>query len=147
MNTESGRRAGPDWIAGAFLGPLIQSAYVAAAPSATLFYYANVALHVLLGATVVIASVVALAAFRLRFNGPQSAGAILTAAGAAFGVALTFVGATSPHHSMLLAHAGASVAGSIVLVLAFAAVRSNTGAHRVGRRFAATTLVVGAVIV
>src|SRR4051812_24518944 len=147
MITESGRRARPDWIAIAFLVLLINSAYVAAAPSATLFYYANVALHVLLGATVAIAAAVALAAGRLRFNGPQSVAAILTGAGAAFGVALTFVGATSPHHSMLLAHAGASVAGSILLVLAFAAGRSNTGARRVGRRFTATILVAGAVIV
>jgi len=143
---DSGRRSAPGWIAAAFVVLLTNSAYVAAAPSATLFYYANVALHVLLGVVVAIAAVVALAAGRLRLNVPQAAAALLTGVGAAFGLVVAGVGATTPHRSMLLAHAGISIAGSILLVLAFAATRSHAGAPRAGRRVAAAALVLGAVI-
>jgi tetratricopeptide (TPR) repeat protein len=122
---------GRDWLTIAFVVLLVNSAYLTAAPSATLFYYGNVALHVALGAIVAIAAVLRLVARRLKLTGTALTGAAIAGAGASVGVALAMVGATRQHQSILVAHIGLSVAGSaLVLVALVAAVRFRTGAPR-----------------
>src|SRR4249920_494392 len=93
-----------DWLAPAFVALLVNSAYLAAAPSATLFYYGNVGLHVALGAVVVIAAGFRLVARRWRLPGTALAGVAVAGAGAAAGVVLVIVGATRQHQSLLVAH-------------------------------------------
>src|SRR2546425_1331107 len=90
-----------NWLAIAFVVLLVNSAYLAAAPSATLFYYANVAVHVVLGAVVAVVAGVRLVTRQLRLTRPAFTGAAIAGAGAAFGVLLTVLGATRQHHSIL----------------------------------------------
>jgi tetratricopeptide (TPR) repeat protein len=137
----------PRWIAIAFLVLLINSAYLAAAPSATLFYYGNVALHVVLGALLAAVATLQVATRRVRLTAAVSAGAAVAAAGAALGALLTVVGATRQHHSMLVAHVAASVVGSATLLLAFAAAaRSRADAPRAALRVAASAVLVCALV-
>ena len=79
-------KPGRDWPAMAFVALLINSAYLTAAPSATLFYYGNVAFHVALGVVVIIAAGFRLVARRWRLPGAALAGVAVTGAGAAAGV-------------------------------------------------------------
>jgi tetratricopeptide (TPR) repeat protein len=117
-------------LAVAFVVLLVNSAYLAAAPSATLFYYGNVALHVVLGAAVAIVAGLRLLAGRWRLTRPALAAAAIAGAGAGFGVVLAIVGATRPHQWLLVAHIASSVAGSTLLLIALVAARSRTDAPR-----------------
>jgi tetratricopeptide (TPR) repeat protein len=110
-------------LAAAFAALLCNSMYLSAAPSATLFYYANVAVHLFLGVAVAIGAVRLLATRRLTLPGPAPAGAALLAIGAVFGVVVAALGATRQHGWALETHVGLSVAGSAVLVIVLAAAR------------------------
>src|SRR5512147_1519872 len=83
----------------------LNSAYLAARADASLFYFANVALHVGLG--LVCSSVLSRLARRAwpSLDGPWRAAAALFAAGSILGVALLFTGATRPYRPLLYAHA------------------------------------------
>jgi Flp pilus assembly protein TadD len=86
---------------------LLNAAYVAAAPSPTVFYIGNVLLHLLLGA----ASVVGLAlAYR---RSPKIVPLLISAA---LGVYLIFVGATTDHRTVLIAHIVLAIAGLSILL-------------------------------
>ena len=136
-----------NWLAIAFVVLLVNSAYLAAAPSATLFYYTNVALHVVLGAGVALVAALRLVTRQLRLTRPALTGAAIAGAGAAFGALLTVLGATRQHQWILVAHIGCSVAGSVLLLVALAAAaRSKAGAPRV-RTLAAAYAVLACVLV
>jgi tetratricopeptide (TPR) repeat protein len=136
-------KPGRDWLAIGFVVLLVNSAYLTAAPSATLFYYSNVALHVVLGAVVAIAALLRLVARRLPLTRATLTGAAIAGAGAAVGVVLAMVGATRQHQSIFVAHIGLSVAGSaLVLVALVAAVRYRTGVPHAHRLAAAGAAVV-----
>jgi tetratricopeptide (TPR) repeat protein len=83
---------------------LLNAAYVAAWPSATVFYIGNVLLHLGLGAALVIA----LAQKQMRFV-PLAAAGIL-------GGYLIFSGATTDHRVILLAHIALAVIGLGILL-------------------------------
>ena len=137
-----------DWLAAAFVALLVNSAYLAAAPSATLFYYGNVALHVALGAVVVIAAGFRLVARRWRLPGAALAGVAVAGAGAAAGVVLVIVGATRQHQSIRVAHIVLSVAGSaLALVALVIAARYRTAAPRARLLAAAGALVLAGAVV
>jgi len=91
---------------------VLNAGYVAAAPSATVFYIANVLLHLLLGAVSV-----AWLGFRYRRN--YKVVPLLLAG--VLGVYLTFAGATTPHRAVLLAHIALALAGLALLKPRFAA--------------------------
>ena len=99
----------------AFLILLANAAYLAARADATLFYFANVGLHLVLGAVLAVAAAREVRAWRAW---PRSlvAAAPLLAAGALFGFALAVVGATRNHEWMLRAHVVAATAGSAIVV-------------------------------
>ena len=88
------------------LAMVLNAAYVAAVPSPTVFYIANVLLHLLLGA----AAVVWLASVYRR----SAMVAPLVLAGL-LGAYLTFAGATTDHRAILLAHIALAVVGLALL--------------------------------
>ena len=88
---------------------LLNAAFVAALPSATLFYVANALLHVALGLAAAVW--IALAAYRSR----NRARFIPLAAAAALGIYLIFSGATRDHFTILWAHISLAILGVMVL--------------------------------
>ena len=110
---------------------VINSLYLAAFATPSIFYVTNVGVHVLGGLAMI---VVGLLWLRPRFGSLSVAGKIavlLLAAGAALGIALTITGATTRYRWLLLTHIAVVGAGT-VLALAIAAVRS---APRVRQQF------------
>jgi Flp pilus assembly protein TadD len=85
---------------------LLNAAYVAALPSATVFYIANVLLHLALGAAVVIWLL-------LR---KRTARTVPLAIAGVLGVYLIFAGATTDHRTILLAHIALAVVGLAILL-------------------------------
>ncbi|MGH9348517.1 MAG: tetratricopeptide repeat protein [Vicinamibacterales bacterium] len=117
------------WTAAAVLLAL-NSAYLAATATASLFYFANVLLHIVLGTGVAVAAARYLV--RTRVDRWIATAAVPLAIGALTGAALTIVGATRPWQWLLLTHIVSSVIGSLVLgawVLAFALRQSSARAR------------------
>jgi tetratricopeptide (TPR) repeat protein len=107
--------------AGAVL--LVNSAYLAAFATPSLFYYTNVALHVVLGVVTLILAVRWLLKRDGRVPASWIAAAVLLGAGAVLGGALVATGTTTRFRWLLLSHIAASAAGAlIVLALAIAAI-------------------------
>lgn len=99
-----------------FVVLVLNSAYLAARADASPFYFANVALHLLLGVVLATATAMRLAQYR----GPRTPLGVLTAAllGAAtvLGLVLMVVGATRPHYWILSAHIACALAGTLLLM-------------------------------
>src|SRR5690242_14666732 len=104
MNTRSLRQ----WTAVLFLILLINTAYIAAFNSATVFYMGNVLLHLLLGVVLTVALLFLLRQF------PPAAGFFLAAA--ALGVYLAARGNTTDQRWALVAHIVAAAIGLAALV-------------------------------
>ncbi len=101
------------WVAILFLVLLVNTAYIAANASATIFYMSNVLLHVFLGLGLVVGYVVLLGRHpELR----RTAFALLPAA--ALGLYLTVRGATFDQRGMLLIHIGLSLVGVALIGIA-----------------------------
>lgn len=83
---------------------LLNAAYLWALPSATVFYMANVLLHVAVG-------IAALIALRITYRNS----ALVLGVSALIGVYLIFAGATRDHQWALWAHIGVAVLGVLVL--------------------------------
>jgi Flp pilus assembly protein TadD len=113
-----------------FLALLLNSAYLWAVPSPTLWYYAQVALHPVLGITVAVA--VAIAVWRrsldLRSQSGSKdpryiakplamAGIGLSAIGLLLGLAILVLGATSRMRPLVDVHIAASAAGAAMLLI------------------------------
>jgi tetratricopeptide (TPR) repeat protein len=96
------------WTAILFLILLINTAYVAALPSPTIFYMGNVLLHLVLGA------VLTVALFFLLRQFPSAAGFFLVAS--ALGIFLAVRGNTAPHRWALIAHIAAAAIGLALLI-------------------------------
>jgi tetratricopeptide (TPR) repeat protein len=101
-------------VAGAVL--LLNSAYLAAFASPTLFYYSNVALHVLLGVVLLGLGVRWLFRWRASLSAPAMVTASLLVAGGAAGLALSFTGATRAWRWLLVTHIVLATAGSVAAV-------------------------------
>ena len=105
--------------AGALL--IVNTAYLAAFATPSLFYFTNVALHVILG---VVTAVLAVAWLRGRdapLPATWMAAAALLALGAGLGGALAITGNTTKFHSLLLAHIASSTLGAAIAVILAAA--------------------------
>jgi tetratricopeptide (TPR) repeat protein len=115
MNAEEPSRIARLLVIG-YLILLVNSSYLAAFADPTLFYFGNVAFHLLFG--VVLMVVFGVHALR-RFGGfsPMlKLATILLAVSAAFGLFIMKVGATRPFRWALYSHVAFAVAGSIPLL-------------------------------
>jgi tetratricopeptide (TPR) repeat protein len=100
-------------LAAAFLLLVLNSAYLAARADATLFYFANVALHVALGFGLAVVGVRTLPRAWAGLPAWVRAGLGLLALGAGLGLILTITGATRPYRGLLLAHIVLTGAGAV----------------------------------
>ena len=106
-------RTTPLLVAG-FVALLLNSAYLAGFPAATLLYYTNVALHPLLGLGLVVLAGPAI--LRYLRSGPRGLCAtVLLAASVVTGLTLVAVGATVAHASIVTAHVVGAAAGALCL--------------------------------
>ena len=123
----------PYWmIAAAALA--LNSAYLAATATASLFYYGNVVLHIVLGIALSLVVIRRLAARTIPLGPRVLAAAAPLAVAAASGLGLTVLGSTRPWYWLLTVHVVSSVAGAAVL--AGWALRSATRQTSVRARFA-----------
>jgi tetratricopeptide (TPR) repeat protein len=126
----------------------LNSAYLAATATASLFYYANVVAHIVLGAGLAIAATRALIARRIVLERGLLVAVVPLAIGAVTGGALTFMGATTPNRWLLVTHIASSVAGFAILagwLLAYA-VRRASPQSRVRLTFGVLSLVLIALL-
>src|SRR4051794_1369439 len=86
---------------------ILNAAYVAALPSATVFYVANVLLHLVLGSAV---------AALLLYRNRHAWKALPLLVASLFGLYLTIAGATFDHRSIVIAHIALGVAGLAILL-------------------------------
>ncbi len=132
------------WLTAAIALLLINTAYLAAAASPTIFYFSNVVLHIGLG--LVMAFVLARAYYRRRDQIPPllQVFVLLLAAGTLAGAAIVVVGAYGGHRWLRPAHIALSLAGAApLLVYAAARIRGRlTAARRLA--FAVMCVIVGA---
>src|SRR5450432_3352676 len=96
-----------------FLILLANSAYLAGHADATLFYFANVAFHLVLGAGLAIAAARRIPGWR-AWPRTLLAAAPLLGLGALLGLVLAVIGATHDHAGILRAHIVATTAGSVL---------------------------------
>jgi tetratricopeptide (TPR) repeat protein len=99
-------------LVAAFLVLLANSAYLAARADASLFYFTNVALHVVLGVALAIAALARRSSRDLLMR--AKVGTLLLAIAAALGAALVVTGATSQYRWLLQAHIAVGVGGAVV---------------------------------
>lgn len=92
---------------------VVNSAYLVARADASLFYFANVALHVALGLALAVAALPALRGAWRGLSWPLRVGVALLAAGALLGVALLVFGATRPYRWLLYAHIACTTLGTL----------------------------------
>ncbi|MFN8093292.1 MAG: multiheme c-type cytochrome, partial [Vicinamibacteria bacterium] len=105
-------------VAALLLALAVNSAYLAARADASLFYFANVALHVALGfACSATVSRLARRAWP-SLDGLWRAAASLFAVGSLLGVVLLFTGATRPYRPVLYAHAALVGLAAVLALLA-----------------------------
>ena len=112
-------------VAAGALALVVNSAYLAAVAPPTLFFYANVALHVALGAVVSVAALVVGLRARHRWSRGMRLTWALFLAAAAAGVWLAWVGASRAHDASRYAHAG--LAALSVLAAAVSLDRETAG--------------------
>ena len=105
-------------LAFALLALGLNSLYLAARADASLLYFGNVGLHVVLG----LGAAAALARVARRhwagLDGPWRSAAVAFGLGAALGVALLFTGATRPFRALLYAHVGLVGLGALLALVA-----------------------------
>jgi tetratricopeptide (TPR) repeat protein len=135
------------WLIVGFLLLLLNSAYLAAYADASLFYFTQVALHILFGIGLGIAALWHVARRRVSVPPLVLLGAAPIVVGVAFGLALTYLGATRPHRWMLTIHIIATVIGSAVwlLQLFLSAMKMAPGRARMVLIGAATLTIVAGV--
>ena len=96
---------------------LVNSSYLAAYADPSVFYFANIGLHLLLGCILAVAfAVYAIRRFK-EFSLPMKLASVLLGLGAAFGAYVTKVGATRPHRWALYVHIAFAAAGSLLLLV------------------------------
>jgi hypothetical protein len=108
-------RAWHNWLLAAFLLLLLNSSYLAANGNPTLFYFANLLLHVVLGALLLVASIPLLRKLRVSWLGPV----VLLGATALTGLYLVAKGNLTPMRPVLVAHVAAGVLGVAVFAFAY----------------------------
>ncbi len=119
------------WLRAGFIALLLNAAYLWAFSDPTLWYFAQVAAHPLLGLT--LAAALILTAARVPRPGAAGRAAlVISGAGLALGIAVLILGATTPHRLLVDAHVAVSVAGAALLMLwLWQPARTVAPAHRV----------------
>src|SRR4029453_9937886 len=102
---------------------ILNSLYLAAFATPSLFYMTNVAVHVLGGLAMIVVALLWVRRRLRSFSAVAKMAVRLLAAGAALGIALTVTGATPRYRWLLVAHI-AVVSTGTVLALAIAAIES-----------------------
>jgi len=98
-----------------FLVLLLNSAYIASSAAPSLFFYSNVAVHVLLGVAVAIGALIYWIRARPRVSGSTFLLALLFFGTAGAGVWLASVGATRSHQRVIDVHRGLAIAAALGL--------------------------------
>ncbi len=141
------------WLAAGVFLLLLNTAYLAAFASPSLFYFTNVGLHIVLGVVLAVGFL-----FRLRDQVRTSAGGwrpgtaflvalAITYAGALVGIAITIVGAAGRLRWLLPLHIALTLAGGIPLLVYGAVIgaRRLHGRGRLGLTMAYVTVTVAAI--
>ena len=115
----STQRASPRLIAGAFLLLLLNSAYLAAFATPSLFYFANVVLHMVLGVALGLVWAVRWIRGRTHAGWMVQVSSLVLAAGGLCGVAIMIVGAAGRTRWLLPLHIGLVAAGGLPLFLIY----------------------------
>ena len=105
---------------------LVNSAYLTARADASLFYYTNVSVHVILGIAV---AVMVLLALRTAASRGMRTSVLLLIAASVVGVFLSIAGATRAHRTELVAHAVLGVAGAVGFLWAGARAWTDRGSR------------------
>jgi Flp pilus assembly protein TadD len=92
----------------------VNSAYLAAFATPSLFYFANVALHVVLGAALFVAGLPWLRRWYRSLTPLDALTAVLLGAGSVLGLVLTVTGATSRYRGLLVAHIAITSLGAVL---------------------------------
>jgi tetratricopeptide (TPR) repeat protein len=135
-----------DWISrtlaigGALL--LVNSAYLAAFATPSLFYFSNVALHVILGAILLGLGARWLRSCFRELSGASRLAGVLLVLGAVLGVALAVTGATRQYRWLLLAHIAVTTAGALLAIglAARSALKNSRGSLRPFHGFVALAI-------
>jgi tetratricopeptide (TPR) repeat protein len=128
-----------------FLALLLNASYLAAFADPTLFYFANVLLHVGLGVVLLLAALPLLkrvASSQIGSRTSWLAVALVVAAAAASGIYLVLVGNLTPERPVLVAHVAAGIAGAVLFATAFGN-RAVTGLVAVAIAFPLGVLLLG----
>jgi len=120
-----------------FVVLLLNSAYIASSAAPSLFFYSNIAIHVLLGAAVALGALIYWLRARPRMPGSVSLLALLFFATAVAGAWLAAVGATRIHQRVIDVHRGLAIVAALGLA-AWSLVYALRSATVRGRRVAAT---------
>ncbi len=134
-------------LVGAFGILLLNSAYLAAFATPSLFYYSNLVAHVVIGLALAVAW---LSMFGLPH--PASLRTVVTwallAIAALTGVALMIVGATRPNRWLLQLHIASAVAGAVALIacVLWPAVRRHSPRVKLAGALGLTTIAVAAAL-
>lgn len=96
---------------------LLNSAYLVAFPTASLWYFANVALHPVLGAAVVVACAWVVRRGHGKTSVFLQGGLAGLALGLVSGAGVAIVGATTVMRPLVYAHVGAAVAGALLITV------------------------------
>jgi Flp pilus assembly protein TadD len=114
-----------------YLVLLVNSSYLAAYADPTLFYFGNVALHLILGVVVMAAFAAYVLKRFTQFSPAMKLATLLLAVSAALGLFMMRFGATRPYRWALYSHIAFAVAGSIpLLLMLFSAARRYSGSRR-----------------
>ncbi len=127
-----------------FLALLLNAAYIFAFADPTLWYYAQVAIHPLLGLGLAAAAVWLVWTRRFRPGRLAGAGLAISAVGLLPGMAVLVLGATTSHRLLLAAHVGVAAGGAALLVAAFWAAAPRLGRPPVVRAALAAVVLLAA---
>jgi tetratricopeptide (TPR) repeat protein len=131
------------WWAAATAVLVINSLYLAATATASLFYFLNVTLHIVLGVVLAIAGARWLMRTRPELPRTIAAAVAALAIGAVSGATLTVIGATTANRWLLVTHIASASIGMVLLAGWLAFVTNRLATTRTRFAVAAGALVLG----
>ena len=131
-----------------FLVLVVNSAYLAARADASVFYFGNLVLHMVLGLALAVAAAVRWGRQWRLWPRLLLAGGLLLAVAVVSGLALMVLGATRPHAWILKTHIGTATGGAALVFvwMATAAARRPTWRERRGAAAVVATAVAAVLV-